>query len=99
MKPVYLYVIGGLILLLAVWYFFFRTSTTTPAATTTAAAADLGVTKTGKTITESMLKTEMDITRGYNSAVVQSKATAAGVTFNEQLRGEALWMLQNADAH
>lgn len=91
------WIIGIVVLLLVVvgYFVFFRKK----ASSGTDQKSDYGVTKSGKTITESMIQQEMRITEGYNKATVQEKATANGRTYQEQLRLDAIWMLQNADGH
>lgn len=98
MKKYWIYIAIGLVALLAVWYFFIRKSDT-PSGGTGTVTVDLGFTKSGKPITESMLQNEMTITANYNRQMIEQKAKDSGKTYQEQLRADSLWMLQNADGH
>ncbi len=95
MKKTYWYILIGLVVVVAVWYFFIRAKT--PAAS--GSEADYGLTKSGKQITDSMITTEMRSIESYNKKFIQDKAKTNNVSYNEQLRLDAIWMLQNAEGH
>ena len=96
MKKTWIYIIGGLLLLVVVYFIFFRKKASAGGDSKT---TEYGVTKTGKTITEAMIQAEMRVTEGYNKATVEQKAATNGRTYQEQLRLDSIWMLQNADGH
>lgn len=94
MKKYWIYIIIGLVALLLVWFFFIRKKSASGSG-----ASDYGTTKTGKPITEAMISKEMAITEGYAKDTITQKASTNGRSYADQLRLDALWMLQNAEGH
>lgn len=86
------------IALIVVGYFmFFKEKATAANIPAEATNNNLGVTASGKPITEEMIQKEMRIIKSTPSwfSDVQAGAAQTGIEVHEALRNSAIWMLKN----